>query len=211
MHNRFYIFNFIYLRCDELLIDDSIEMENDHLMTSIQQGDETAFKTFFNLHYKACLAYMTTLTQDAAAAEDITQQSFIVLWEKRATLHDAKAAKQYLYLTARNLFIDRYRHLKSRQNVYAQLKHEALRNRIEEDRDLLELRIEKLKAAVNQLPPRCQEILYLNKQEGLKYAEIATHLNISVKTVEAQMRIAFNKIREEFDKDDRLLMLFLSW
>jgi len=72
----------------------------------------------------------------------------------------------------------------------------------------LEKRLEKLKAIIETLPEKCKEILLLNKMDGLKYREIAIKLNISIKTVEAQMRIAFQKIREGF-KDNPLILFVL--
>ncbi|WP_255518108.1 sigma-70 family RNA polymerase sigma factor [Fulvivirga sp. M361] len=69
---------------------------------------------------------------------------------------------------------------------------------MKEDTESLEKRIEKVKQVVDSLPPKCQEIIRLNKLEGIKYKDIAVRMDISVKTVESQMRIAFKKIREAF-------------
>ena len=61
-------------------------------------------------------------------------------------------------------------------------------------------RTKKLIEIIEELPPKCKEILLLNKREGKKYHEIAEQLQISIKTVESQMRIAYKKIREGFSK-----------
>lgn len=79
------------------------------------------------------------------------------------------------------------------------LKRHALEVRLHEGEDATARRIEKLKKIIEILPDGCREILTLNKMEGLKYREIAEKLNISVKTVESQMRIAYRKIREGFE------------
>ena len=66
-----------------------------------------------------------------------------------------------------------------------------------------------MKRMIENLPEKCKIILKLSKIEGLNYQEIANHLNISPKTVESQMRIAFNKIREQFSEED--LIFFFSF
>ena len=74
---------------------------------------------------------------------------------------------------------------------------------------MIDNRIKRLKAIIETLPPKCKEILLLNKISGLKYKEISEHLHISQKTVETQMRVAYIKIRKGFD-DDKLIMFFIN-
>lgn len=74
------------------------------------------------------------------------------------------------------------------------------------DSNLQEQKIEWLRSIIANLPPRCQDILRL-KQEGHKYKEISNLLNISVKTIESQMRIAYKKIKDEFDPALDLFLL----
>ena len=63
--------------------------------------------------------------------------------------------------------------------------------------------LEKVLEEIDHLPPKCQEIFKLSRFEGLKYYEIANHLNISVKTVEVQMGKALRVLREKF-KDHKV-------
>src|SRR5690606_41848339 len=106
----------------------------------------------------------------------------------------------YIYYITYRGIIDHYHETKRASLVLDALKRKALEVRIQEAEDVAALRIEKLRAVIDGLPPKCQEILKLNKIQGLKYGEIADVLGISVKTVESQMRIAYRKIREEFRK-----------
>ena len=79
---------------------------------------------------------------------------------------------------------------------------------MEQDDSILQKKIEKVKQLVDALPEKCREILLLSKREGYKNKEIAEKLNISIKTVESQMRIAFQKIRDGFE-DNELLFFML--
>ena len=185
-------------------------MEHISFNIKLQQGDEQAFKQLFETEYRPLLAYLTTLTRDHAQAQDLTQQAFLKFWEKRKTLNVNQTPKQYLFSIGHNLFIDYYRRSNTRMEIIANLKHRALQEQFEETpSDHLQTRIDKLHTIIEQLPPRCKEVLKLNKFEGLKYQEIADYLHISKKTVENQMGLAFQKIREHFKNDDELILFIL--
>jgi RNA polymerase sigma-70 factor (ECF subfamily) len=186
-----------------------ITIDNDVLGTAILKGDADSFKLFFKKHHKNLLGFTTTLTKDMDQAEDIVQLAFITLWKERKTLNDPNGLKQYLYTTAKNLFIDRLRSTKSRVDLYAGLTYEAVHIDSEDNDEYVQERIKKLHKAIDGLPARCQEILKLNKLEGLRQDEVADYLGISLRTVEAQMRIAYQKIREAFD-DGHLLMFLIA-
>ena len=144
------------------------------------------------------VSYITTFTQNRQQSEDIVQHSYITLWQKRDRLLKGTSPKNYLYTIAYNHYIDLYRKTVRKNNFLMELQMENLRNRIEEDYEVLDKRIAKLKQIIAQLPPRCKKILYLSRQRGLEHIEIAEQLNISHRTVEEQIRIAFEKIRAGF-------------
>lgn len=180
----------------------------DVLGTAILRGDTNAFELFFTRHHKGLLAFIFTLTRDMDQAEDIAQMAFISLWKQRDTLSDPNGLKQYLYTTANNLFIDRHRSTRSRSELYANLTYEAVHVE-NDDEEYIQERLKKLHKAIDRLPARCREILKMNKLEGLQQDEIANYLGISLRTVEGQMRIAYQKIREAFN-DSHLLMFLIT-
>lgn len=177
------------------------------LIHAIQRNDRKAFEVLFNKYYKSLVAYITTFTKNSHLSEDIVQQAFIIIWTKRDSLKITKSPKSYLYSVVYNSYVDYYRKMKRRDVFFDDLREEALRNTIEEDNEVLEKKILKLKSIVDALPSKCKEILELNKLNGLKYREIAKKLDISQKTVEAQMGIAFKKIRKGFENDKLFFML----
>lgn len=133
------------------------------------------------------------------AAEDIASDVFVKIWQNRSLLINIDNINNYLYVSAKNIAI---RHLAKLRNCETATRLEDIENEklamdINPEEIVLnnEL-INKLEEAVNQLPARCQQIYRLAKQDGLKYKEIATILNISVKTIDAQMAIAVCKITE---------------
>lgn len=184
-------------------------MDDSLLIEAIKNDDNEAFKIFFNRYYKPLVAYINTYTSDLSLAEDITQQTFITLWSKRSKLAVIKSPKSYLYSIAYNIYIDNYRKTKKQDAFFDELREKALRDSILEDKETLEEKLKKLKDIISTLPVKCKEILELNKLKGLKYKEIASKLDISEKTVESQMRIAFQKIRKGFESDE-LFLFFLK-
>jgi RNA polymerase sigma-70 factor (ECF subfamily) len=171
---------------------------------------EQKFKLVYERLFGPVLAYTKTLTNNHDQAKDIVQNCFITLWQKRPDLIESKSLKSFLYTTAYNSFIDLYRKDQRKNQILDELKYSMAKENLSEVDSNEDVKIKKLKKVINQLPPKCREILLLNKRDGLKYKEIAVIKNISEKTVESQMRIAFAKIREAFDYNDSFLFLLFS-
>ncbi len=175
-------------------------MNKDESALKIEYVDHAAFKIIFKSLYGPLLAYITTFTHNHQEAKDIVQNSFIVVWDNRKSLLDRPSLKNYLFKTARNLYIDQHRKNRYKTKVFDELKQKALDDRLNETAELVSDRTAKLVLLIENLPPRCKQILLLSKIEGKKYKEIADILNISIKTVESQMRVAYKKIRDGFNQ-----------
>jgi RNA polymerase sigma-70 factor (ECF subfamily) len=117
--------------------------------------------------------------------------------------------KSYLYQSVKNRCIDYLRKEKSTSEIseiVENINQTPFRDLVEE----AELN-DRINASINQLPEKCREIFLLCRFEGLKYAEIAKKLNISVKTVEMQMGIALKKLRENLSDYQMInLLVFVS-
>jgi RNA polymerase sigma-70 factor (ECF subfamily) len=175
----------------------------------MQQKEEN-FKLVFEQLYGPVLAYAKTLTNNHDKAKDLAQNCFIILWQKRPDLIESPTLKRFLFTTAYNSYVDLYRKDQRKNRILDDIKYRMANEYICEENSNVELKIKKLKMVIEQLPPKCQQILLLNKRDGLKYKEIALRMNISVKTVESQMRIAFKKIRETFKADEILFFLLFD-
>lgn len=185
-------------------------MNDIEAVKALKRGDKLAFKYFFKSYYDRLVAYITTYTHDKMQSEDIVQQAFINFWDDRLKLDETKSPKGYLYAIAHNRYIDAVKKEEKRVKLLDQIWENALQQRIEEDNETLEKRIQKMKKVIESLPPKCKEIIHKNKVQGIKYREIAEQMGISIKTVESQMRIAFNKIRDAFENDNFLLFLLFK-
>jgi RNA polymerase sigma-70 factor (ECF subfamily) len=124
-------------------------------------------------------------------AEDLVQEVFVILWEKRGTIK-SENLKSYLFTIANNLYIDHYRH----KNINLNLKYDTSVNTSESPEYLLEQKEfdEKLKTAIASLSEKERTVFLMNRIDDLTFKEIAESLGISVKTIEKRMHNAVEKL-----------------
>jgi RNA polymerase sigma-70 factor (ECF subfamily) len=182
-------------------------MDDPSILQAIKFDNEKAYKTLFDKYYKPLKLYINSYTKNQELSDDIVQQCFISIWERRKKLSIKTSLKSYLYSSCYNIFIDQYRKEVKNYKLLDELKEKALRKKIVEDPKIFDERVAKLKRIIESLPPRCKEILLMNKFQEYTYSEIAEILNISKKTVDAQMQTAFKKLREGFKNNQLLLFL----
>jgi RNA polymerase sigma-70 factor (ECF subfamily) len=160
-------------------------------------GNAILFEKVFKEHFKGLHSYAFTMTRDEQAAEDIVQNMFLKLWEKKDEIQIERSLASYLY---RAVYNDCLNHLKHQKVRAAHRAHEARNaaagNNSAEQVSYKELE-RKLELALNVLPEGCRTVFQMSRFEELKYHEIATKLDISVKTVENQMGKALRLLRQE--------------
>lgn len=156
------------------------------------------------------------LEQDA---ENIVQDVFTELWEKREMLSMQINLVAYLFTTVKNKCLNHLRHKMIVQETANKIQEEysitlrmnldsleAFDQNIFSDQDIEQI----INRALNALSPKCREIFIMSKLEGKKQKQIAAELNISINTVETQIGIAYKKLRTEL-KDHLPLLLFLLY
>ncbi len=124
---------------------------------------------------------------DPDEAEDLVQQAFVKLWEKRDTIDINWSVKAYLYKMVHNTALNRIRHEQTKQKYQQYQSALPLDNTQEMPQDTLPELRQRIQQALDKLPPQCRNVFELSRFEELKYREIAEHLQISIKTVESQM------------------------
>jgi len=179
------------------------------LLAGIALGDNPSFEELFRRYYEPLSHYAYKYVRDRVASEDIVQDVFLKLWNKREALKDDVALKPYLYVAVRNTSLNHIK-IASRKATIEDDKFDPLfvnSRTAEDDLQFQELE-QKVMAAINQLPPKCREVFVLSRYEDKSYKEIAETLEISVKTVENQMGKALRKMRESLGAYLKI-MLFL--
>lgn len=183
--------------------------EEKELFERIKKNDEKAFEILFHKYYGHLCSFATKIINDDVASEEIVQDFFVKLWEKREQFFIETSIKNYFFRSVKNLCLNFIQHNKTKIK-YAQTVISEVENNFSDDSNYPEIDLaEKIEESINSLPEKRQEIFRLSRQEGLKYHEIAKKLNISIKTVETQMSLAMKTLRDKLKKYKPLFMLFL--
>lgn len=128
-------------------------------------------------------------------AEEIVSDVFIVIWQKKHQLISVKQPLIYLYTCTRNLSINKLPHRKGGNIPFDSLDKDALCVMPDVEQKLLSEDVSRIvEQAIRELPGKCQLIFRLIKIDGLSYKETAALLDISPKTVDAQLAIAIKKL-----------------
>lgn len=177
------------------------------IIEQIASGNQNAFEVVFKEHYEMLCRFAFTYIRDADDAEEIVQNNFVKIWEKREQLNIKTSIKSYLFSAIKNACLNKIKHEKVKAEYAVEYKHTT--SQIEDEVEEKSSVAEKIEIALNKLPERCREVFVLSRYEGLKYQEIADSLEISVKTVENQMSKALKILRVELKALISLLIIFI--
>jgi len=183
--------------------DDSI------LLEQIKQGDEKTYALLVDLHYNNLCIYANSLTKDLLLAEDIVQNVFINIWNRRKHLSIKSSIKSMLYRSTYNEFIDQYRKKNASLKVEETYCHHLNTIVNDYDEELIKETIKLVYNIVENLPVKCREVFLLSKKNGLTNSEIADYLNTSIKNVESHISKAFKVIRKNLDSKSINIFFFL--
>jgi len=168
------------------------------------QSDEQAYEELFHHFYPSLYQFALSFVKTGQLAEEVVSDVFIRIWQKRAALARIHDLKLYLFICTKNTSLNYLRQQK-KDAVLPDDYRVQLRSVYFDPEQLLitaEM-INRIQEAINQLPPRCQLIFKLIKDDGLKYKEVAELLHLSLKTVENQMTVALRKIGSAIHFDIR--------
>lgn len=168
-------------------------MTDAQLVADIRRDDQVAYRSLYERYADAIFRFLWRKTRDRETAEDLVQECFVRLWNHRAKLDDQQSIKAWCYQVANNLAID---HLRKKVSGLEQVDTdwEAQMGTTSLDEEAFQRR-ERIRQAVADLPVSQRQVFWLCRYEGLKYAEAAQVLEISIKTVENHMNRALKKLR----------------
>lgn len=181
------------------------------LLQQLIEGDTKAFKDIYELYQDRIFAFAYKLTKSRENANDIVQEIFIKLWEKREQIKVELNFGAYLKKMTQNHVYDFLRKVSKDRALQQSIKEklQALQNKTEEDLLAKELQKAYLEAIEN-LPPQRKLVYQLSREENLSYDEIAERLQISRHTVHNQMVSAIRSIREYVTAHPGLLSLIIA-
>jgi len=182
-------------------------LSEQELLARLRAGDADAFDAIFRSLYPPLVGLAEGMLRQRAVAEETVQDVMLELWRRRESLVLEESLRAYLFRAVRNRALNHLRHEKVERRGEPFAAGESSSPPSAQDA-LEEEEIDAaLREAVGALPERCREVFELSRVRGLRYAEIAAAMGISVKTVEAQMGKALRLLRERLapwlpDADD---------
>lgn len=186
----------IILALKSSLPENMADYNESYVLNRVKQGDISALEVIYHRHYANLCRYLLVLFRNPVMAEQIANDVFIYLWENRQSIEIKSSLESYLFAAGRYKTLNKIRDSKRQKEISHQLSL-ASDDSVEGPDSIIEIKeleniIEK---AIETLPPRCQQIFRLSREEEMSYKEIAALLDISVNTVEGQMSIALSKLR----------------
>jgi RNA polymerase sigma-70 factor (ECF subfamily) len=186
------------------------------LLSRIICGDMIGYETMFLRYYPTFFAFVRGMTKESALAEDITQNVFMKVWLNREKLDSTKSLKNYLFVLAKH---EVYNHFRSKMrysvplgDVLASIEHGVMvgtrHGNETEDRIALTDTAAIIESIVDKMPPRRQRVFRMSRGENMPSSEIASELNLSVRTVEKHLELAVRELRTYLNI---ISMLALFW
>ena len=178
----------------------------------IRKGDIDAFDKIYKKYSNRLYLFVFGILKSQKDAEDIIQEVFIKVWDKRGKINEYMSFQSFLFTIAHNTTISLIRKKIKETDFVSQIKsiqisEEKASN--ETEIEYKELK-ERLENTVSKLPQRQQQVYSLSRNEELSYKEIAKKLNISVNTVENHMVKALKFVREKMSSTSYLSAMFYA-
>ncbi|SMC53583.1 RNA polymerase sigma-70 factor [Pedobacter nyackensis] len=165
------------------------------LVATLKTDDKTAFAEIYDRYWDKLFSIAGHKLDQLEDAEEVVQNIFISLWNRRATLNITSTLNSYLAVSVK------YRVIKVLEKQYHQRKYadslgkqQGLDDSTQEWLEFTELKAQ-LERLVRELPDKCQLVYRMSREDGFSQKEIAGKLDISEKTVEAHLGKAIKTIR----------------
>ncbi|MGV8093883.1 MAG: RNA polymerase sigma-70 factor [Mangrovibacterium sp.] len=185
------------------------------LFERISEGDMKAYRALFSRYFPDLCNFLLLYLHSKEICEEVALDIFAYIWEKKESIEIRTSVKNFLFGAAKNKAIDYFR--KEQQRLFSSLSSTEFlipegksSELILENKELQEI----IQKAIDDLPEKSRLIYQMAWEEDLSYKEIASRLNLSVKTVENHIGIALKKLRESlhpyYKQIFMLLLIFLQ-
>jgi RNA polymerase sigma factor (sigma-70 family) len=183
------------------------------LLLQVSQGDREAFRVLYTAFYPHVQRYIGLFEPSGGVLDELAQDVFVRIWDKRVRLAEVETFKGYLFLVTRNVVFNFIRALKVRRKVRELDEAAGVEAESMEKELLFKQYYRMVLGAMAKLPPGRRKILKMSIDEGLSLDEIAVRLGITRSGVKKQLYAATAFVRQYLQEHGEItlaLLIFLS-
>jgi len=169
------------------------DLDDTALSLAIKNGDQKAFEQFFNRHYDHLYRFLISRKMSHEEALDLAQKAFVMIWEKRDGIDETKSLRSYLFTIAYTRMLNHVEFRAKFQDAELPEKNSSAEN-TEESVDYKEL-LNVIRTVIANMPEKRGMVFELCFMQELTYKEAADSLEVSPKTIENHMTLAFKDLR----------------
>lgn len=180
-----------------------VDLASKDILQKIKSGEESSFEKVYRYYYPRLIYFAKQYVLDAEVSKNIVQDVFTELWDKRHTLREDTNLQAWLFTVTKNKSLKIISQQQSRQNYDTHIKTRQLDVNYKSlsDFDTSNLVFEELQiqiqASLEKLPPACRKVFEMSRFEDKKNREVAEEMNLSIKTVEAQISKALRLLKTD--------------
>lgn len=178
----------------------------EQLLKRLAAGDDIAFNTIYEQYQQSVFAFAFYLTKSKELSEEVVQEVFVKVWEKKEQLPEDLVILPYIKRMTQNLVLDLFRKA-GREQALQQKLQEAMSNLFSHPADQLqEKELRRIyRQGIDLLPPQKKIIYTLHRDHLLSYEQIAARLGLSPNTVRNHMSQAIRSVRDHVNRHSALL------
>ena len=185
--------------------------EEKELLKLIADGDHAAFQRLFHAHYTPLAFFARSIVGDLSTAEDLVQDAFVRLWEKRHTLRNQGNLRSFLYTIVKNVCVDFLRKLNNRTAKQEEFAYLAGHNSAFLEAGVLQEELLRLvMSEMEMLPEKYRRVIRMIFIEGLSYEQISQQLDLSEAAVRKQKERALKLLNNAVLSRTGLPVLLIS-
>jgi len=189
-------------------LNHSEKISDAELVHRIKYGDKESFRGLFDKYAPKIFNFSLSYLKNKTDAEELVQDVFLKIWEKREILDTSQNIKAYIFKIAINTIYDfiRHKNIEYAFNDFAKVNYDKSSNSTW-NKVIFNDMLSNLNELVAQMPEQRRRVFHLSKRKGLTNDEIAKKLNISKRTVENQLYRAIAFLKKHFKKESMLALL----
>lgn len=194
-------FHLCSIKLFELTMPQYNRNNDKNLVAGLKKDSHSSFQSLFELYNKSLFQFSLSYLKSTEAAEDVVQEVFTKVWNKRKDLKTDTSFKSYLFTIALNSIRKQFNKLSKLIDAKHDILQDASKNRSDfDDRNNYQTLLDKLDELIASMPEKRRQVFVKKKLEEKSLKEIAQELDITPKTVEYHITEAMKFLKKEFEK-----------